>query len=439
MCCGGVVGDVWDATGGAVLDAAEGIVEGVGDFVESAWEAVEDAGSWIDDNIIQPALDDPIKTAAMIAAVVYGGPMAASYFGTTAAMGAAIAGAVASGTATLLEGGNLTDILKAAAVAAAASGAGSAVGGSTGTAPGTTASGVAGSTGSATAGSVAAGATRGATTAALTGQDIGEGALTGGVTSGVGAAVNAGYNEIANTYSTDTGNATIKLEDSQFIANDAATMQANGLNEQQIATNLRASGVNAQSAADAANMASNGYSADTISQNLNQSYSQNELFRAPKQQEGAGTKFLKQTATKAITNEILGKNAPGQTARMLNTTRRDTDSTDATDYTARSNLFSEPKKVEAVDPNRSIVEPARAPVFETKRFQDMNGNVVSILHQDGRPLTPIPPGARVLAAEGGLIDKIVKPVVKSGLALSKSKKTDNYNKIAGKGLAIKKV
>jgi hypothetical protein len=438
MCCGGFVGDVWDATGGAVLDAAESVVEGVGDFVESAWEAVEDAGSWIDDNIIQPALDDPIKTAAMIAAVVYGGPAAAAYFGTSAAMGAAIAGAIASGTATMLEGGNLTDILKSAAVAAAASSAGSAVGGTTGTAAGTTPSGVAGATGSQAAGAVAAGTARGATAAALTGQDIGEGALTGGVTAGVSQGVNYGASVIRDAMSTDTGNTTIKLEDSKFIADDAATMQANGLNEQQIATNLRASGVNPLSAADAANMASNGYSADTISQNLNQSYSQNELFRAPRQQEGAGTKFLKQTATRAITQEILGKNAPEQTARMLNTTRRNTDSTDDTDYTQRSSLLNEPTKVKAIEPNRTTTEVARSPVFDTKRYQDMNGNVVSILHRDGVPLTPIPAGARVLAAEGGLIDKIHKPVVKSGLALSKSKKTDN-NKIAGKGLAIKKV
>ena len=50
----------------AVTDVVEDAVDVVGDVFEGAVDIVKEAGSWIDDNILQPAKDDPIKTAITI-------------------------------------------------------------------------------------------------------------------------------------------------------------------------------------------------------------------------------------------------------------------------------------------------------------------------------------------------------------------------------------
>lgn len=103
-----VVSFVEDVVGGAA-DIVGDVVEGVGDIVEDVGEAVGDAGSWIDDNVLQPMLDDPVKTVATIAAVATGNPQLIPYIN---------AADVAA------KGGDLEDIGKAYIVSTVAQGAG---------------------------------------------------------------------------------------------------------------------------------------------------------------------------------------------------------------------------------------------------------------------------------------------------------------------------
>lgn len=84
-----------------------GAVESI---VEPVVDVVEDAGSWIDDNVIQPVLDDPIETAATVAAYYVGGPIAAGATKTAFA---------------LEEGKDLDQALKEGATTAAVAYAGS--------------------------------------------------------------------------------------------------------------------------------------------------------------------------------------------------------------------------------------------------------------------------------------------------------------------------
>lgn len=152
--------------------AVSSVVDVVGDVVGGAVDIVSDAGSWIDDNVLQPALDDPIATAAKVAAVATGNPQLLP---------------VISGAQTVAAGGDLGDVAKAAGTSYVAGEVGGTVGGE-----------VAGATGSQAVGQIAGGAAAGATGAAVSGGDIGTGLLTGGVGSainqGVNAAVNTGYN-----------------------------------------------------------------------------------------------------------------------------------------------------------------------------------------------------------------------------------------------------
>lgn len=103
-----VVSFVQDVVGGAA-DIVGDVIEGVGDIVEDVGEAVGDAGSWIDDNVLQPMLDDPVKTVATIAAVATGQAHLIPYIN---------AADVAA------KGGDLEDIGKAYVVSTVAQGAG---------------------------------------------------------------------------------------------------------------------------------------------------------------------------------------------------------------------------------------------------------------------------------------------------------------------------
>jgi len=103
-----VVSFVSDVIEGAA-DIVGDVVEGVGDIVEDVGEAVSDAGSWIDDNVLQPMLDDPVKTVATVAAIATGQPQLIPYIN---------AASVAA------KGGDLEDIGKAYVVSTVAQGAG---------------------------------------------------------------------------------------------------------------------------------------------------------------------------------------------------------------------------------------------------------------------------------------------------------------------------
>jgi hypothetical protein len=380
------VGDAFEAVGDAV--------EAVGDVVEDAVEIVEDAGSWIDDNIIQPAMDDPLKTAVMIAATVYAGPAAASYFGTTAATGAAIAAGTASATTTLASGGDLGDALKAGVTSAAAAGVGYQAGGAT-----------LSETGSKVAAGAARGATAGVTRAALTGGDLETGLLTGGVTGAVAAGVNESYNAArAELNALTTPDATPTGETFGDQPGDFPT-------EGGSYGSPTAEGVS-----------------DATSRLLNY----NTAYMAPKDSEAE--KVAKREATKAISGKILGTDdQPSFTPPQPVSIPKEGDF----DY---MDQWKEDKKP-FVPPRTLATDEVQKDEITPKQYQDATGNIITILHKDDKPLSPVPPGA-VALAEGGLVDSgsttMVKYSKKPLLAPRKEVKKPKKNKIAGKGLAVKK-
>jgi hypothetical protein len=162
--------------------AVSAITDVVSDVVGGAVDVVSDVGSFIDDKVIQPALDDPLATAAKVAAVATGN--------------AYLLPAISGGQA-LASGADLGDIAKAAGTSYVAGEAGGFAGGE-----------VAGATGSELAGNIAQGAVSGATGAALSGGDVGQGLLSGSINTainqGVNAAVDTGYNLLSNANAANT-------------------------------------------------------------------------------------------------------------------------------------------------------------------------------------------------------------------------------------------
>jgi len=202
--------------GGGVLDSVSSAI-GTDGGGGGLLGAVEDVGGFINDSVIQPAIDDPLGTVVKIAAIA-----AAPATGGTS-LYAIPAYAAAKGVAAGLP---IEDVAFRAAVSAAATAAGVEVGDYIGTMAeyGTelgsqqTAMLAAQNAGigtgnavSTTAGQIAGGATSGAVGAAATGGDIGQGLLGGAVNAGIGAGVNAGVDAGAglfngmNTGSTNTG------------------------------------------------------------------------------------------------------------------------------------------------------------------------------------------------------------------------------------------
>lgn len=176
--------------GGGGIPIVSDVVEFVGDTVSDVVDVVSDVGSFIDDNVIQPALDDPLKTAATIGAIAVGGPAVAGALGTSAATGAAIAGGAVTAGSALASGADLEDALKAGAIGAAAGSVGGQAAGAVGA-----------ETGSKLAAGIAGGAAAGGTGAALTGNSIEQGLLTGAASGGISAGVNTAFDTAANLLS----------------------------------------------------------------------------------------------------------------------------------------------------------------------------------------------------------------------------------------------
>jgi hypothetical protein len=380
------VGDVFDAVGDAV--------EAVGDVVEDAVDVVKEAGSWIDDNIIQPAKDDPLKTAVMIAATVYAGPAAASYFGTTAATGAAIAAGTASATTTLASGGDIGDALKAGVTSAAAAGVGYQAGGAT-----------LSETGSKVAAGAARGATAGVTRAALTGGDLETGLVTGGVFGAVGAGVNESYNAArAELNALTTPDATPTGETFGDQPGDFPTEGGSYGSP----------------------------TAEGVSDATNRLLNYNAAYVAPKDSEAE--KIVKREATKAISSKVLGlDDQPSFTPPQPVSIPKEGDF----DY---MDQWKEDKKP-FVPPRTLATDQVQKDAIVPKQYQDATGNIITILYKDDKPLSPVPEGA-VALAEGGLVDSgsttMVKYSKKPLLAPRKKVQKPKKNKIAGKGLAVKK-
>lgn len=226
----------------SVVDVVGDVVGGIGDVVEGAVDVVSDAGSWIDDNVLQPALDDPIKTAAQIAAVSTGNAWALP---------------VISAADTAAAGGDLGDIAKAAGTSYVAGEVGGAVGGE-----------VAGATGSQVAGDIAKGAAAGGTGAAIYGGDIGTGLLTGGINAGisqgVSAAVDAGYNLLSGANAANNVPVT-DLSTQSTIDSSGNVIPLTG-------TTGMDDTLSSFIEQDALALAQQGYDADTISQLMQQNY-----------------------------------------------------------------------------------------------------------------------------------------------------------------------
>lgn len=169
------VSDIVEDVGDAVGD----LVQGVGDVVEDVADTVSDAGSWIDDNVIQPALDDPVKTIATIAAVASGNPQFIPYI---------------NAADVAIKGGDLEDVGKAYIVSSIGQGVGQEVGNA-----------VFQETGSKIAASAASGAARGAISSGAAGGDPVSGALIGGATGATGEVVRMGSEELFGPASGQTG------------------------------------------------------------------------------------------------------------------------------------------------------------------------------------------------------------------------------------------
>ena len=263
--------------------AVSSVVELVDDAIDDTVEIVSDAGSFIDDAVIQPALDDPIKTAATVAAISTGN--------------AYLVPAINAG-ATVAQGGSLED----AALSAGTSYVGGQVGGAVGGA-------VAGETGSQALGQVAGSAAAGGTGAALTGGDIGQGLLSGGISggisSGVGAIVDAGTGLLNQATS---GTTMDDFSFSDFIAEDAANLAAAGYDEATIAQLMSNNyGLDPYAATNLGSVAAAGGSLSDLSGLLSADYGSDLTGAAASAGINTGTlnSLLKQFGTSAV-KSLLG-------------------------------------------------------------------------------------------------------------------------------------
>lgn len=203
--------------GGGGIPIISDVVNAVSDVGESIGNAISDVGVFIDENVTQPAAQDPAGTVVKIAAIA-----------AAPATGGASLYAIPAYTATkaIAAGVPIEDVAKMTAISAAAAAAGVSVADYVGTLAefGTdigsqqtamlAAQNVGIGTGGAAstaAGQIAGGAAGGALVSGATGGDIGQGLLGGAVNAGIGAGVNAGVNAGAgllngtNFGSTNTG------------------------------------------------------------------------------------------------------------------------------------------------------------------------------------------------------------------------------------------
>lgn len=138
--------DIIDDGASAVGDVVSDVGDTVGDVVDKAVTAV--------DNTIQAALDDPVKAAAIAAAVATQQYHLIPYI---------------QGAAALADGASPEDALKQAAIAYVAGEVGAGVGAETGS-------------------NIAGGSAAGASNAALRGGDVEQGLISGGINAGIGSA-----------------------------------------------------------------------------------------------------------------------------------------------------------------------------------------------------------------------------------------------------------
>ncbi len=184
------------------------IIDPIKDIVDDVIDVIKDVGDFVQDDIVIPVVDavedtakaiadDPVRSIAYIAAA--SGPWAVWAVPLVAAAD------------TAEQGGDVGDILEAAAKAYVVNQIAPKVGNTAGTY-------VAGATGSTTAAAIAAGATTRATSAIVLGQDPVQAALTGGVQAGVSAGMAQVRQNVAPS-----------LPDSEFMGSDSTTGAAPNL------------------------------------------------------------------------------------------------------------------------------------------------------------------------------------------------------------------
>jgi len=100
-----------------VTAPVQAIVEVVGNVVESVVDVVDDVVEAVDTYVVQPIMDDPLTAIASVAAAYYLGPAAATYFGTSAAVGTGLAVAGANTAAGLVQGESFDEAIKGGAIA----------------------------------------------------------------------------------------------------------------------------------------------------------------------------------------------------------------------------------------------------------------------------------------------------------------------------------
>lgn len=280
------------------------------------------------------------------------------------------------------------------------------------------------------------GAGTGAARAVASGQDVFQGATRGAVVGGVTGAVSSGVSEayggikselgIGSTYNPNV------VQDSQFIADSAESLRAQGIGEDQMVKILTQEGVDPFAATDAARMTLSNVGQEAVAQNLAGSYNANELFTPPAPVDTGLEKAGKKFASDVISQSILGEILPnqGQLPDGFLTLRMRSRYSPTDDITEDLTGFGKVALTE--------VAPAK---YDLKRFVNAEGQSTMIPFKDDEPQAPIPAGYKEVetigAAEGGLISTNMVKYSKKPL-LAPRKKVTKPKKTASKGLASKK-
>lgn len=441
-----------DDSGGLGGTAKEFIEDPLGKIenaIEGTVEGISNAGSWIDDNVLQPMLDDPITTIATVTAIATGNAYLVPYI---------------NATSTAAKGGSLEDIGKSFVASYAGGQAAQFVGPQVSAATQNL-----GQTASRIITASAAGATRGATSSAIQGKDIGTGAVLGGVTGGI----SAGFSELtspAPTISaTDAAASNLDpavletMSQEQVLAQTQATpyydaAQSNidptaleGMSAQQVADYRQGLSTASTTAmtpyqAPEVKMTPFEYEQSNIDPEQLEKMSQEEItaqsiynkrfqeeqtnYDPAKLESGEVTKEQIAGApgdTSALDWESVGKYYLKQAAGKLGNQlfQRLLNLPDITVPTFGADVPTNPPGGSGAGPAQ--LKELGKEKFELRDFVNDQGGKITIPFKDDQPQQPIPPGyyeateANINAAKGGLAVKKRKPVVKSkkGLAAKK--------------------
>lgn len=407
MCGGGIpiVSDVVNAVSD-VFDKADNWTEGAGELLADIdpGPAIGDAGEWIDQSIIQPALDDPLATVATVAAVA-----TQQYWALP----------IIAGTATAARGGDLEDIAKSVGVAFVAAQAAPYV--SQAMPAGTT---IGGKIASSAATGAVLGAGGGASSAILNEQDVGQAALRGGIAGGVAGGVGRGVSEGYKLIKTELGIPQATRPNYDFGIKGPTT---------KLDINTDLSSIEAINPSSYEPGIKPPVEGATFGQ-LNPALPASTPYNQPKPVDNIFEKEGKKLVADAITGEILEEIFDPQRGFVQQPLARRRFGTSGMDGMGEVDLSGTDNKV-----NLGQVTPS---TYELRKFVNDAGNSTLVSFKDNKPQTPIPPGykevERIGAAKGGLIDTQPSTTMvkysKKPLIAQRKKET----KIAKKGLASRK-